>query len=52
MERKKMTVRINKIVYERLKLLEKQKHMKFQDIVDEVLELGILELLRGDSNAK
>ena len=46
MERKKITVRINRIVYERLKLFEKQRKMSFQETVDEVLELGILELMR------
>jgi len=52
MELKKVTFRVKKIVYERLKLLAEQRNEKFQDLVNETLEIGIIELIRGDSNAK
>lgn len=47
MERKKLTVRINLVTYERLKLLSKQEKVFFQDLIDEILELGMLVKMKG-----
>ena len=52
LEKRKMTTRINKVVYERVELLAKQNNVYFQDMVNELLELGILKLMEGGLNEK
>lgn len=50
MELKQVTTRYNKILLDRLKLLQKEKQCTFQDVINEVLEIGLIECMKGDSD--
>jgi len=47
MERKQFNIRLKKIIIERLKLLAYQDRRTIQDLLDEIIELGIIEYLKG-----
>ena len=46
-ETKKVTLRLNKIIYDRMQLLIKENNSSVKDMYEEVIELGILEKIRG-----
>jgi len=52
MERQQSNVRLKKIVIERIKLLAHQEKRTLQDLFDEIIELGIIEYLKGGHNVK
>lgn len=46
MERKQLNVRLKKIVIERIKLMANWERRTLQDLLDEIVELGIIEYLK------
>lgn len=48
MERKQLNVRLKKIVIERIKLMARQERRTLQDFFDEIVELGIIEYMKGE----
>lgn len=52
MERKQLNIRLKKVVIERLKLIASQEKRTLQDLYDEIIELGIIEYLKGGQNDK
>ena len=46
-ETKKVTLRLNKIIYDRMQLLIKENNSSVKDMYEEVIELGILEKMKG-----
>ena len=52
MEVQKTTLRINKIVYERVKLFAIQNRTTINNMINEILELGILKKIEGETNEK
>jgi len=48
MERKQLNVRLKKIVIERIKLMANWERRTLQDLLDEIVELGIIEYLKGE----
>lgn len=48
MERKQLNVRLKKIVVERIKLMARQEKRTLQDFLDEIVELGIIEYMKGE----
>ncbi len=48
MERKQLNVRLKKIVIERIKLMARQEKRTLQDFLDEIVELGIIEYMKGE----
>ncbi len=47
MERKKVTIRIKKNIYERFLLLVEENRTCIQEMFDEIIELGLLEKMKG-----
>lgn len=48
MERKQLNVRLIKIVIERIKLMARQEKRTLLDFLDEIVELGIIEYMKGE----
>ena len=46
-ETKKITLRIKKTIYDRMLLLIDENNSKVKDMYEEVIELGILEKMKG-----
>jgi len=49
MQVQKTSIRINRTVYERIKLLAKQDNVSIKKMINELLELGVLEKIKGGS---
>lgn len=47
MDRVEFNVRVKRIIKERIKLMAKQEKRTVQDITEEIMELGIIEYLKG-----
>lgn len=47
METKKVTLRLKKNIYDRMNLLIKENDSKVIDMYEEIIELGILEKMKG-----
>lgn len=52
MQVQKTSIRINRTVYERIKLLAKQDNVSIKQIINELLELGVLEKIKEGINEK
>lgn len=52
MQVQKTSIRINRTVYERIKLLAKQDNVSIKQMINELLELGVLEKIKEGSNEK
>lgn len=52
MQVQKTSIRINRTVYERIKLLAKQEHVSIKQMINELLELGVLEKINEGSDEK
>ena len=52
MQVQKTCIRINRTVYERIKLLAKQEHVSIKEMINELLELGVLEKMKEEINEK
>lgn len=52
MQRIQLNTRIKKIVVDRLKLIAVQENRTLQDLLEEIIELGIIEYLKGGHNVK
>jgi len=52
MQVQKTSIRINRTVYERIKLLAKQEHVSIKQMINELLELGVLEKIKEGSDEK
>jgi len=52
MERKQINTRLKITVIERLYLIAKQEKRTIQDLMDEIIELGIISHLEGGYNEK
>lgn len=50
MERKKITIRIKNILVENINIIHKEENRSIQSVVEELLELGLIEYLRGYKN--
>lgn len=50
MQVQKTSIRINRTVYERIKLLAKQDNVSIKKMINELLELGVLEKIKGGSD--
>jgi len=52
MERVQLNTRAKKIVVDRMKLIAYQEKRTLQDLIDEIIELGLIEYLKGGQNVK
>ena len=52
MQVQKTSIRINRTLYERIKLLAYQDKVSIKQMINELLELGFLEKIKGDANEK
>jgi len=52
MERVQLNTRAKKIVVDRMKLIAYQEKRTLQDLIDEIIELGLIEYLKGGHNVK
>ena len=50
MQVQKTSIRINRTLYERVKLLASQYKISIKQMINELLELGYLEKIKGDTN--
>lgn len=47
MERKKICIRIKNNIYERFNLISKEFKISKQELFDEIIELGLIEKMKG-----
>ena len=52
MERKQENIRVKKIISEQMRVIAIQEKRTLQDLYDEILELGLIEYMKGEHDVK